>query len=143
MMAAECHGQVLETRAKGPEKGTLVICGGGTLPEPLRGKVVELAGGEFARIVVVATASQTADLPDVETYIAWWRRQKLAEMTILHTRSREVADSESFVEPLKATEVFPHMVGHSFAVRETVDGTFSVQQRVVVERRVWTGKGDV
>ena len=50
-----------------------------------------------------------------------------------------VGDTVTILSSLR----FPHMVGHTFAVRETVDGTFSVQQRVVVERRVWTGKGDV
>ena len=91
MEPAESRGQSNEIivpapAAFGPEKGTLVICGGGILPELLRGKVLELAGGEHARIVIISTASQTADTPDIETYVAWWRQQKLAEMTILHTR---------------------------------------------------------
>ncbi len=112
MEPAESRGQSSDNDAPrpiafGPEKGTLVICGGGILPESLRSKVVELAGGEHSRIVVISTASQTADTPDIETYVAWWRQQKLAEMTILHTRSRDEADTEQFVEPLtRATGVW-------------------------------------
>ncbi len=123
MMTAECRGQVPETSAKGPEKGSLVICGGGTLPESLRGKVLQLAGGEFARIVVISTASQTADLPDVETYVAWWRRQKLAEFNILHTRSREVADSDSFVESLKRATGVWFLGGNQAWLIDTYSGT--------------------
>ncbi len=123
MMTAECRGQTFETSATGPEKGTLVICGGGTLPEPLRAKVVEVAGGEFARIVVISTASQTADLSDVETYVSWWRRQKLAEMTILHTRSREMADREDFVEPLKRATGVWFLGGNQAWLIDTYSGT--------------------
>ncbi|MCX7420541.1 MAG: cyanophycinase [Planctomycetia bacterium] len=123
MMTAECRGQVPEANARGPEKGTLVICGGGTLPESLRGKVLELAGGEFARIVVISTASQIADLPDVESYVAWWRRQKFAELSILHTRSRDVADSDSFVEALKRATGVWFLGGNQAWLIDTYSGT--------------------
>lgn len=107
----------------GPEKGTLVICGGGILPEALRTKVVELAGGEHARMVVISTASQTADTPDIETYVVWWRQKKLRELTILHTRSRDVADTEAFVEPLtRATGVW-FMGGNQAWLIDTYSGT--------------------
>lgn len=125
MEPAESFGQSHELRlsAFGPEKGTLVICGGGILPEVLRSKVVELAGGELSRLVVVSTASQTADTPDIETYVAWWRQQKLAALTILHTRSREEADTEQFVEPLtRATGVW-FMGGNQAWLIDTYSGT--------------------
>src|SRR5712691_7834726 len=123
MTTAECRGQAFETSVTGPDQGTLVICGGGTLPEPLRAKVVELAGGEFARIVVISTASQTADLPDVETYVAWRRKQKLAELTILHTRSRNEADREEFVEPLKRATGVWFLGGNQAWLIDTYSGT--------------------
>lgn len=85
--------------------------------------MVELAGGEHARVVVISTASQTADTPDIETYVAWWRQQKLAEMTILHTRSRDMADTEQFVEPLtRATGVW-FMGGNQAWLIDTYSGT--------------------
>ena len=126
MKPAESRGQTAEHNAPaafGPEKGSLLICGGGNLPEGLRAKVLELAGGEHARLVVISTASQTADTPDVETYVAWWRQQKLAEMTILHTRSREVADTEQFVEPLTRANCVWFMGGNQAWLIDTYSGT--------------------
>jgi len=126
MEPAKSRGQTTDLNgpaAFGPEKGSLLICGGGTLPEALRTKVLDLAGGVHARLVVISTASQTADTPDVETYVAWWRQQKLVEMTILHTRSREVADTEQFVEPLtRATGVW-FMGGNQAWLIDTYSGT--------------------
>lgn len=128
MEPVESRGQssdsdTLHPTVFGPEKGTLVICGGGILPEPLRGKVVELAGGEHARIVVISSASQTADTPEIETYVGWWRQQKLGEMTILHTRSRDIANTEIFIEPLtRATGVW-FMGGNQAWLIDTYSGT--------------------
>ena len=57
----------------------------------------------------------------------------------LGTNPMAIGDTVTITTSLR----FPIMVGWTFVVRELVGGTFSVQQRVVVERRVWTGKGDV
>jgi cyanophycinase len=80
--------------------GALVICGGGVLPDELPQKFLELAGGREARVVVVTTASRYADSPNIERVLAFWRRQPLAALDVLHTRSRETADTPEFSEPL-------------------------------------------
>ncbi len=122
--ARECRSQEwAEAHARGPDKGSLVICGGGILPEELRGKVAELAGGERAKIVVISTASVTADSPEIETYVAWWRKQSLAELTILHTRSRDEADRENFVEPLQRATGVWFMGGNQAWLIDTYSGT--------------------
>jgi len=46
--------------------GHLVICGGGELPDSVGSRFIELAGGAAARIVVVPTASASADGPPEE-----------------------------------------------------------------------------
>lgn len=87
--------------------GALVICGGGRLPEQLPQKFLELAGGRRARIVVITTASRYADSPAIEGRLEFWREQAIAALDVLHTRSREVADSPGFSEPLaQATGVW-------------------------------------
>jgi cyanophycinase len=83
-----------------PVSGSLVICGGGQLPEPVMNEFVQLAGGEQARIVVIPTASATADTPEVEAKLQFWRQLKLATFSVLHTRSRAVADDPAFSQPL-------------------------------------------
>ncbi|HEV3262271.1 MAG TPA: hypothetical protein VG013_35800, partial [Gemmataceae bacterium] len=44
--------------------GALVIVGGGGLPDSIRDRFLELAGGKNARLVVIPTASASADGPD-------------------------------------------------------------------------------
>ena len=90
-----------------PISGSLVICGGGNMPEPIMQKFVELAGGPEAKIVVIPTASESADTPEPALRLEQWRRRNVAQVSLLHTRDRQVADDPEFVKPLaEATGVW-------------------------------------
>jgi cyanophycinase len=108
-----------------PISGTLFICGGGKVPEAALSKFVELAGGPNGHIVVVTTASETADTKDVETRLEYWRNTKppLGELTILHTRSKEVADDPKFCEPLATATGVWFIGGHQQRITEAYLGT--------------------
>ncbi len=87
--------------------GSLVICGGGKMPDPVRARFVELAGGPSARILVIPTAHAYADGPGVIRAIEAWNGQKVEWIRLLHTRSRQQADDPDFVRPLtEATGVW-------------------------------------
>jgi cyanophycinase len=87
-------------------RGALVIAGGGELPDAVRQRFVQLAGGKDARIVVIPTASGTAEatLEDVqrrERLLAPWKAQGAADVTAFHTRSKAEANDDAFVALLK------------------------------------------
>jgi cyanophycinase len=81
--------------------GALVIVGGGGLPDIVRNRFLELAGGARARIVVIPTASAKADLPPkaLKSY-QFWKAQHVASVTVLHTRDARQANDPAFVKPL-------------------------------------------
>lgn len=90
-----------DAQTAGPAKGSLVICGGGTLGPEIWGRFIDLAGGRDAPIAVIPTA-KGADRYDESTKAVRILREAGARNTfILHATSREVADSEPFVEPLR------------------------------------------
>jgi cyanophycinase len=79
----------------GPAKGTLIVIGGGVVGPEIRARFLSLAGGEDAPVVVIPTANEREDfLQD---------RKLFKNVILLHTRSRDVANSEEFVAPLKKT----------------------------------------
>jgi cyanophycinase len=88
----------------GPEKGSLVIMGGGGKnTAQVFGKFIELAGGKKAHIVIVPTASSSNPNHNYErSWSAKLAKEKfgVAEVTILHTHDREEADTEAFVKPI-------------------------------------------
>jgi cyanophycinase len=106
-----------------PISGTLFICGGGKVPDAALARFVTQAGGANAQIVVITTASETADTEQVETRLEFWRKTPMAELTILHTRSREVADDPKFCEPLTTATGVWFIGGHQQRITEAYLGT--------------------
>jgi len=81
--------------------GSLVIVGGGGIPEGVRDRFMALAGGKTAKLVIVPTASSSADTKDEEEgYLQPWRKYAPASLTLLHTRSRAKVDDPSFASPI-------------------------------------------
>ncbi|MFT3823021.1 MAG: cyanophycinase [Chitinophagaceae bacterium] len=86
----------------GPEKGSLLIVGGGKMTPELWGKFVELAGGAQANIVIIPTAGEDSAISRGR----FTEKEALTglgvqQITILHTRDPKVANTDSFVAPLK------------------------------------------
>lgn len=88
--------------------GHLLLVGGGSLPDDVVKRFVELAGGRSARLVVIPTASERADAPDAaQRYLPTWLERGVGHAVLLHTRDREEADREDFTAPLRdATAVW-------------------------------------
>lgn len=85
----------------GPERGSLVVIGGGTLGPQIVKRFIELAGGPASPIVVIPTAGEADTYGQNWGGAAFLRTAGCTDVTVLHTRDRSVADSESFVEPLR------------------------------------------
>jgi cyanophycinase len=87
---------------EGPDKGTLIIAGGGKLGPEIVGRFIALAGGPKAQIVVIPTAGEDAAYgPDCDC-LKMFKALGATHLTVLHTRDRQQADSEAFVSPLKS-----------------------------------------
>jgi len=92
----------------GPEKGTLVIVGGGLRDSAIYNRFIDLAGGkENAKLIIVPTAggNKTRDgeirVYEEERVIASWIRRGVTNVKMLHTHDPEVADTEEFVKDLR------------------------------------------
>ncbi len=87
--------------------GALVIAGGGDLPDGAGDRFLELAGGRAARVVVIPTATEAAETPELLTSPTYWKARGAASVVLLHTRNRERANDAAFVKPLtEATGVW-------------------------------------
>ncbi|HXV86414.1 MAG TPA: Type 1 glutamine amidotransferase-like domain-containing protein, partial [Gemmatimonadales bacterium] len=85
----------------GPAHGSLVIVGGGALDQVILERLVQLAGGPDAPLVVIPTAGED------ESYDQYWpglrglRQAGATQLTVLHTRDRAVANTAEFAAPLR------------------------------------------
>ncbi|TWW00114.1 cyanophycinase [Chitinophaga pinensis] len=86
----------------GPQKGALIIVGGGKVGPEIWARFVELAGGPNANIVVIPTAGEDSALATGKSFEKELLQDLgVANVTVLHTRDPKVANTESFVAPLK------------------------------------------
>jgi cyanophycinase len=92
----------------GPEKGTLVIQGGGSAEGTgIYETFINLAGGVDAKIVIVPTAGGNRG-PDGKLIVyeeakivALWKKLGLTNVHMLHTADPKVADTEAFAATLR------------------------------------------
>ena len=92
----------------GPEKGSLLIIGGGTIPPEMWATFIELAWGkEKAKLVVVTAAAGDAAALSPSHVELVKKQTGATQVTLLHTKRLTEANSEAFVASLRqATGVF-------------------------------------
>ncbi len=97
------NAQIEDTRVTtvGPENGTLLIIGGAA-KEIFYEKFMELIGGPDKPIVVIPTAASSVDL--TQEYLDRFKKsftdRGFTKVTVLHTRSRDEANSKPFYKPV-------------------------------------------
>jgi cyanophycinase len=108
---------------KGPERGTLIIAGGGKLGPEILGRFIKLAGGPGAEIVVIPTASGEARYgPDCDC-LKIFRELGATNLTVLHTTDRKEADSEAFTAPLRRAKAVWFVGGRQWHLVDSYLGT--------------------
>lgn len=83
----------------GPASGSLVIAGGGRLSDTIIKRFIGLAGGPEARIVLIPTAEGSGSYP--ESAAEFLKSRGAKNIIIMHTGSRDTANSEAFTKPLE------------------------------------------
>jgi cyanophycinase len=83
----------------GPRKGSLIMVGGGKISPVIAEKFIALAGGRHANFVYIPTAAEDENLNLSKDEFP--RFFGLKNVTILHTRDRNSANTEDFVAPLR------------------------------------------
>jgi len=90
------------------ENGTLMIIGGGGMPEGMMDQFIELAGGKDARLIYVPCLEREETGDRDQRLVNAWKQKGVASAHLIHTKDRTQANSdEEFLEPLKkATGIF-------------------------------------
>lgn len=84
-----------------PQRGSLVVIGGGAIGQEIVERLATLAGGKDSPWVVIPTAGEREDYDRKSVENSLFDKAGFTNVTVLHTRDRSVADSEEFVSPIK------------------------------------------
>ncbi len=83
------------------EHGTLLIVGGGGLPDGLMERFVELAGGKERARLVYIPCSESPRVAGRQRIVEQWKRMGVKHATFIHTKDRKRANGDrEFLEPL-------------------------------------------
>jgi cyanophycinase len=85
----------------GPRSGALVIVGGAMDDKTILERFIELAGGPEAPIVIIPTAGEADRYDQYYPEVGEWREAGVKDVTVLHTRDRNVANTDEFVAPIR------------------------------------------
>jgi cyanophycinase len=94
---------------KQPSKpsGTLLLCGGGTIPLAIREEFYRMGKGIEGTLVLIPTASPRSDAGDYSMWIDYWSSFRWKQIEVVHAADHNGAFNPSMVEKLrKATAVW-------------------------------------
>ncbi len=118
----------------GPVKGSLVVVGGGKIPPSISDRFIELAGGRDAKFVYIPTASDDQGLQR-PTGDESPKLFGLKNVTVLHTRDRKLADTESVTAPLREATGVWFGGGRQWRLVDSYADTLTLKEiRKVLER---------
>lgn len=97
-----------------------LFIGGGALPEPMYQEFLKLTGPE-AKLVIVPTA--TGREVEADKIQEQWKARGFSDITVLHTRDREVASSPEFYAPLQSATAVWFSGGSQSRIADAYLGT--------------------
>lgn len=131
-------GQTVCDQTVGPERGTLVIVGGGDRDCAMFRHFVKLAGGKDAKLVVIPTASSSKPDYDYEGHrSAKYAREELGmkHVTVVHSHDRATANTDAFVEPIRQANALWFTGGRQWRIADAYLGTLAETEfRNVLQR---------
>jgi cyanophycinase len=126
----------------GPERGTLVIQGGGDAAGAgIYETFVNLAGGPNAKIIIVPAAGGNRDasgkikIYKEEEVIGPWKKLGLTDVHMLHTADPKEADTEAFAGVLRDAKGVWFVGGRQWNIVDSYANTLTLREfRRVLER---------
>ena len=110
----------------GPEKGSLIIIGGGGATPEIWNKFTELAGGkDKASIVVITAAAGDSGFYKMDAVELVKKETGIKNVTLLHTNSLTEANSEKFVAPIKAATGVYFVGGRQWRIADSYLNTLT------------------
>jgi cyanophycinase len=85
----------------GPKRGTLVVVGGALEDSFILERFLEIAGGPEAPLVIIPTAGEGDVYDGFYSGAADFRKAGFKDITVLHTRDRNLANTDEFVAPIR------------------------------------------
>ncbi len=122
-----------QTPSHGPAKGYLLVTGGATEPRDYE-RLIDMAGGKKAKIVVIPNASVTKPATQAELQAEYCGAKSPfaafpdVPCTVVYTNDKAVANTEAFVAPLKTATGVWFVGGRHWRIADTYLDTLTLKE---------------
>jgi len=72
-----------------PWRGSILLCGGSTLPKPILDTFFRLGNGTAGQLVIIPTASPRSDLGDFSFWTDYWKDYPWQSIEVVHALNRD------------------------------------------------------
>ena len=107
----------------GPQRGTVIVVGGGSMGPEIYSKFIEAAGGPDALIIDVPNAGGGDSYGQDAAGTRGWKAAGAKNVYVLFTKDKKIADSDSFVAVLKKAGGVWFEGGRQYHLMEDYGGT--------------------
>jgi cyanophycinase len=107
----------------GPEHGTVIVVGGGSMGPEIYSAFIKAAGGPDALIVDVPTAGGDTVYTQEAPGTRGWKQAGAKNVYVLHTNNKKLADSDSFAAILRKAGGVWFEGGRQFHLVDSYAGT--------------------
>lgn len=107
----------------GPQRGTVIVVGGGGMGPEIYSKFIEAAGGPDALIIDVPNAGGADSYGQDAAGTRGWKSAGAKNVYVLFTKDRKIADSDSFVAVIKKAGGIWFEGGRQYHLVEDYGGT--------------------
>src|ERR1019366_1291395 len=111
----------------GPEHGTVIVVGGGSMGPEIYKRFIAAAGGPDALIIDVPNAGGGDSYPQNGPSTRGWKQAGVKNIYVLFTKDRKLADTDSFVAILKTAGGIWFEGGRQFHLVDDYGGTKTEQ----------------
>lgn len=118
------EGQKGNPVSTGPKNGTLIVAGGSAI-DPILERFISLAGGVDAPIVYIPTASGDIGDEARESRADILRNLGAKNVSVLHTTNPQIANTETFAEPLRTAKGVWFGGGRQWRLVDAYEGTLT------------------
>jgi cyanophycinase len=107
----------------GPEHGTVIVVGGGSMGPEIYNRFIAAAGGPDALIIDVPNAGGGDSYPQDGPGTRGWKQAGAKNLYVLFTKDRKLADTDSFVAVIKKAGGIWFEGGRQFHIVDDYGGT--------------------
>ena len=108
--------------------GTILICGGGKLPDSILDRFCEISDSKNSTLVLIPTASARSDSGDYSPWLELWKSRGWQDVLVVHSSDNRTTKDPKFAEQIDQAQAVWITGGDQSRLSERFSGTVLIER---------------